>query len=651
VTAPAQLAPALIVLPILGLALPLARLSGRGAGTAIFQSVSLLTLLQYAFGLAGGLRPGSLLLGLGATGLLLFELSVRPRPSLRVLLSPAAILLVAIAVAHVLAFCEARYAFWDEFDQWGLATRELVLTDALYDLGSNVSRTSAPPAAAVWHYFVCRNLFYSEGATYTANLLLFVAPLLPLYDGLRRRPLAWSVAISALLVFVIASFSPGAGSVMVDHLLASFFAGLLVVHLSDPDDARGALLFVAPACVLTLLKESGLFLALCAAAFVPFHQLVAHGLGPGALRRLLRSGLLLLVPLLAVASWQLRLASLEGPAPSVDVWSVPASLLSGTDEDVVDRAELRARMLEVFLAQPLARSAVDESFNESSYRLMDRYPPGPGTAGWLGLSLGFSALAWLAVRDRRVRIAIVTSAVFLLAVLAAYLVLLMDVYATDFGEVGSELPGYVRYVSTIVLPMVLLPLAMLLPVLSGGGSDAARDGRRLLVAFAVALALHLLGRPYLPPLLRAREQPPFARVSEPWTRRVLEATGRDGRIWVSYPHAGGFMPVIVLRYQLAPLRASIQFVTAERLGRERLLGQIVQSDFVWLLRTGPALEAALAGFAPERLEPLALYRVRHEGTTPDPEAGRTPALELLRSGEQIEGRRVRGPRAGAPGPD
>jgi hypothetical protein len=533
---------------------------------------------------------------------------------MRFLVSVPCVLFVLFGVAHCFLFSEAHYYFWDEFAQWGLVTREVVSTHELYGLASNARRPTAPPAAALWHYFVCTNATYTEGNTYFAQFLLLIAPILPLYEGLSFRRPGWIAVVAALQLFLLANLGHGVTSLFVDHLLSTFFAGILFVHVANPQSRRTLALLALPLFVLTLLKESGVFFAASAALFLVLHHLV-HAVGsPAEILRQLRGDrrtaalmcLVLLTPAVAVASWQLRLALLDSDEPPRSAWGIGSRALSRSDDAVSQEALVVRRFVEVFLEQPTSRSEASERFNAFNYTMMPEYRNGGrfSTLGWLVFYVFASGLAFLCARDRERKRAIALLTLYLLAVFAVYGFVMLRVYVTDEGH-GALLSSYLRYVNTALLPMVLLSLAWFLPATSFLRPEA-QGSWHAPVLTAVLVALFAMETPYFKPLYVARRHHDFRRVTEPWTEQVAARIEAGRSLFVYLPQPGGGLLSWILTYQLTPLPTAVR----SGLPEEDPLREALAHDYVWIVETTPELDDKLrSASATTRLLSNFVYRV------------------------------------------
>jgi len=611
---------------ILGWALILTRRLPDRPGAAVFLAVSSVISVIYVFACIDQLWVGSALLFYGGVAALLVSLGFDRSRAIHFLVSVPSVVFVSFAVGYWLTFSEAHYAYWDEFSQWGLATREILATNELYDLASNVRRPTAPPGAALWHYFVCRNTATTEGATYFAHFVLSSSALLPLYDGLSFRRAGWVLLTAALELLVLLNLGNGITILYVDQLISCFFAGILLVHLADPGSRPALLLLAAPLFALTLIKEPAVFFAGSAALFVAFHHLVTKAGGLGAGIRLLRSDhraaaalcFVLVTPLLAVGSWQVRLASLESDHPPRSVWGTGARVIGDTDYETGFEDLVVERFVEVFLGQPMSRSKESEELNAFRY-------PGPmnakeglrfSTLGWLLCFGAASCAAWACAqgRDQKRKIALMTAT--LLVVFAAYATSLLRVYVTD-GEYGTRLSSYVRYVNTALFPMLLISLAWFLPATTLRHFEPrSRWCAPVLLAFLSTL--YAIETPNFKPLHTVRPMHPFRVWTQPMSDRIAKEVGAGHSLFVYVlpKYEASRLIRMALVYQLTPVRATVRATIPD----DQVLLEALEHDYIWIFsRTPELVDRFRSAFGSEPPQPGVVYRIDR----------RSGALELI----------------------
>lgn len=610
----------LLLLPLLGWALALLAAGVRRVSAAVMWAVAAQIVVLYLGALVGWLRPTTwalALLGLAALGLALHRAELRAR-----LRDPLLLGFAAAAAAHWLRFRHAEYGTWDELVQWGLSLKEMVLSHGLADANSNARAPVYVPGATLWQYSITSLAGYTEGNAYFAQFVLLVSPLLPLLERVRDAGRRWILPVGVALIVLLANLSLGFSSLCVDHVIATWTAGTVLVALDERPRGWRALPLALGGTTLVLVKDVGLFFAAGAlglGALLALLDARSEG-GAGASGRRATPWILALVlPLALHLTWgpYLRHAGLR--AETQGTGRAAAGLLSG--QRTAQSAVIRERFWSVFWTARLGRPAVLCDHNEFSWELLAEYPADRrlSTAGYLALWLGLWAISVASLRDRSARARLAALGAGLAALAATYVALLAIGYQYFFDDWGVHIPSYDRYVHTLVLPLLLVLLAVQLPERPLRPRPRAGRDARYLAACAVVLAYALLEAPSARTLATLHEQA----VDHPnRTRFVIPAVAAlrralpDGAAFLTIiPVADNGMLANLVRYELAPTRMLLG--PGDLL--ERAPAQIVDAlrghDHVWIfpvdVRAGERLTALLG---PPPPTPGVLYRIeRHDG--------------------------------------
>jgi hypothetical protein len=316
----------------------------------------------------------------------------------------------------------------------------------------------------------------------------------------------------------------------------------------------------------------------------------------------------LLAAPLAVASWQLRLAAAGGDMEARSVWGVGARVVGTADLGAERDVALGPRFIELLSALPMSRSPVTESYNAFSYPLLEEFAAERqlGVAGWLAFFALASSLAWWSARDPARRRLIRQLSIYLAGVFAAYLFAIYRVY--DTAPNGEAFSSFIRYVNTLLLPMLLISLAWFLPAPSGGpeAMERQRSGPALCV---LLVALFAVEAPYAKPLVEAPPKHRFRQGVQPATRQIVGGLAAGSRLLVLGAPASRFERWM-LAYELTPLRVTLRVEDVTRIEDDGSTGALADHDFVWFLRAprslDPEVAAALGAEAPN---PHVVYRV------------------------------------------
>lgn len=562
---------------LLGYAFGLRALGVRNTALALLTALSGLVCATYLGGCLGLLRPTAALLywgGLASLGLCLVLAALR-RVSPRGLVDgPEIPILLALSVLHLYLFREANLFYWDEFSHWALAVKEMFWRGELYGVNSNMSHAHYPPGASLWLYFVASNSRFSEPVLYFAQFTLVLVPTFAFYKNLSFRQPHWIAAALCAQIFLLATLGHGVVNLLVDHALAAWFGGVLVLYLSDRYSPRELLLFIPCLAVLALIKDLGLFLACAAGLFIAAHRLWFSG-EPGPFwkrRRLLGVGLLLLLagPL---ASWSWSVWRQEaGAAPSLSMAQVGKALAlagSGPQEEKslgerarekAHRATVLSRFTEALLKQPLGRTELAYDFNEYNYGMLalSKDSHRLSAVGWVCLFLALSAAAWAFTQGRpERRRTIVLSTGFLLVLSLLYGGMLLYLYAAvfDWGK-GEALASYDRYCNILIMPLVFVALAWHFPLWTDS-EPPARSGAARYLVFPLLLALYCFEPPYFRSLYWQPANNFFRKDIAPLAESLRAVLGKDDRLYVVFPVEESGLFRLMTIYDFSPIRTTI----------------------------------------------------------------------------------------------
>lgn len=581
-------------IPIIGYTMLLTYLARGRAELALLAAVTGVSTVVYLFALAGLLEPAAVAV-FWAGVLLCVGMPVvlgRRAPELAVqLLAPGIVLYVLYTVFQWALFHNAGYFLWDEFSHWGLAVKELIVRDRLWTSDGNVTFSHYPPVATAWHYFVTRNTQYSEAAALHAQFLLLLAPTMSLYRHIGWRRAYWLPVVLALQLFLIANLGHGPSSLYMDQIVAVLFGGILVAYLADEMSPRRLLLFVPPLFCLALVKEVGVFLSAAAAVWIAVDRLISSRgpRGRGGRRGLAHAAIVLALvatPLVAYTSWRIYVSQ-HGLVGDVDVAGAGVGgVLDAVGGGGPAYSEtVRERYGQLLLGQQLCRSAFSCTLNEFTYAIRDRFPEGfrLSAAGYLLVSLLLlGARTFFARKDRRT---LTWTTGFLVALFVTYSYLVLVFYIAVFPQHKAlQVSSYVRYINTIVLPIVMVALACYLPL---GSRFGWRRGSRVGPAVAVLClaCLYAVEKPYLVQIARPRPFPPIRERVSRMTDRVAGSVPDGAHLYVMpLVRDNGFFEVL-LRYELSPLRASF--------GTPNSVEEFRGHDFVWVFALDEGAQSRL----------------------------------------------------------
>jgi len=607
----------LAVIPLIGFSLAWQRWQGTNSASAILHAVGAMLIFLYIGSLAGAILPATAFLMIAGTALAAVE---GRRMYLRKAVIPTPVgVLILLCVVHWFVHSDSVYFYFDEYSHWGVFLREMLAHDQLWGADSNAMHPRYLPGTSLWQYYFAVFSRNPEGAAYLAQFVLLIAPLLVLWEKTNWRQTAWLVGILIFLIVAISNFGHGFTSLYVDHLLGTWFAGILLNYLLEMRSrTRLQLLsYLIPLTVVVLIKTTGVFFVMAAAGIIMLLSFTGTGLRTQS--PIMRFTRALVFPLSALAifavvlfAWNLNRDSAGLAAVDSSAVGVAGNLFDGESIfDSAQQAELTRRFVKVVLHQQISKDETSAQYNAFSYPTMTVYENNfrLTTSSLLGFSAIAMFLLWRTVispQDRRMW-AVAMSCVWVTAVL--YVIALYFGYRfVSATENGLILSSYVRYVHSMLLPVVIFCFAPLVPAFADSRTASVKLSgslsiRRPSLIFALALvALIVFEKPYLKPLYTTQQPQGFRVATEQLTEQLRARIG-EARLWVFFPnkYSNGFLGQL-LQYQLSPGRVHVE-QDADMLLQEKtkLTKELRNWEYVWLATRNPEYKAAMESLVKQEL--------------------------------------------------
>lgn len=599
------------LIPILGAALAWQQWRSTTAASAILHAVSAILLLLFLGALAGLLLPTTLLLMF--VGTILAAVEGYRLIRMKIMLPVPFIVLILLCTIFWLIHSGSAYYYYDEYSHWGVFLKEMLAKNQLWAADTNSMHPRYLPGTSLWQYFFAVYSHKPEGAAYLAQFVLLITPLLVLWEGTSWRQVVWHVGILVLVIVAVTNFGHGFASLFVDHLLGAWFAGIVLNFVLEKGGRRNSVLFsyLLPLAVLVLIKTTGVFFALSASGIMALILLAQDDSGStvATLGVRLRGSMIVLVATVIVCLSILSIWNINRDATGLGLEQsssigIASSLLER--ESIFDSAqisELTRRYVEVVLHHQISKDDVSAQFHVFSYSTVPLFkdPLRLTTASILAFSLIilFMLSRTIVSRDIRRRWAIAAAFVWLTAVAYVGVLYLGYVYVSG-NQNGYALSSYVRYVHSMLLPVVLFCFAPLLPAFAGSHlppfklSANLKIGRHSAIFVLLLAALFIFERPYLGTLYTA-QQPPAIRVQlEPLAEQLRRSIG-TARLWVFFPSVdtNGFIGHL-LKYQLTPGPTHIELNSSVLLDDQASLrDELGNWEYAWFPIENPEFDAAM----------------------------------------------------------
>ncbi len=600
----------LILIPTVGFALACQRLQRSTYSAGLLIAVSSMVVTLFLASLIDMLKPASVMLMLAGTILFVSEgyRYFRDRTPIPVPIG----VFVILCTAYWLVHSDSSLFYYDEYSHWGVYLREMLAQNALWGADTNAMHPRYLPGTSLWQYLFALFSQKPEGAAYLAQFALLVTPLMVLWQGVRWKDYYWHAGILLLIIILLFNFGHGFTSLYVDHLLGTWFAGILLNFLVDRKGSSVYQLttYLLPLLVLVLIKTTGVLFALADAGIIALLLLMMRT-PDGALipagerwRRAITFPVVTLMLCISVLSvWNMNRDTMGIEAGAGTASSLVGNIASR--ESVlteVQQAELKSRFLRVLLHQQISKDEVSAQYNAFSYPVMEAYKDyfRLTTASLMAFSLIAIFLLWHTTVSKAERRSWVVAAGSVWLAAAVYVAGLYFGYLySSVSDYALLLSSYVRYAHSMLLPVLLLCFAPLLPVIAGARlplvklSENISVERRSLVFVIVLAAMLVFEQPYLERLYKPQPPHDFRLQTEPVTDRLRGITG-DATMWVFLPNdvTNGVLGQM-LQYQLSPGRVYVE-ESADALMDDplQLREELRNWEYIWFANRNPAFQAA-----------------------------------------------------------
>ena len=459
-----------MLLPILGTALFLRERLKISDSLSLLLSVSGLTLISYLGGLFGMLIFTAYALTAIGMILLLYEIYQNIKNKTQNFFLPSLLFLVLPSI-YWLVHSGSKPMLWDEYSHWGIYIREMAFTHDFYKVDSNAAHLDYPPGAPLWQYYFTLLPGYSEGATYLAQFVFLITPLLVLFENIKLKQWFWVPTMIALITLGLANFGQGIVNLYTDQLISVWYIGVILHALRTRKKIKTMNLLSFPLAIVLLIKDAGIALVVSGIFLVIsvfIYQNFANYKGLVFKKNILLSIILLMVfPLLVHVSWKVN-RSMEGISSKEEGSGLIRLLLTG--ESNFSAKEIQTydqNFWEVFSDQQISRDQISEEINEFNYSLMPIFKD-DFRLTMLGLFILFPIWSGILVLitdpKQRVIYILVLGILFLSAIINLFII--YRTYTLIHSvERAQNLVSFLRYSHIFILPMFLVGMGLLTPSL------------------------------------------------------------------------------------------------------------------------------------------------------------------------------------------
>jgi hypothetical protein len=276
--------------------------------------ITSITGIVYIFGLANQLELSVQIINIA--GLLLFIYfivqALRKNFSMKFFLCPAIIFFLIGALYFGFLLKDLSYFHYDNFTHFGKIVKEMFYFDSLPNMNTTITFQNYPPATAIFIYYFCKIIGYSEGHALVAQAILVISILATFLWKDNFKKVFFNFLSFTIIFITISMLSFDDTTLHIYNLLVDGILGFLasasiiVTYYYRNDIKKNVFVNLPLLSFLVLTKDSGkLFFFICI-LFVLFSntQLKAFKKNIKELKIILPLIILLVwVPLLFSSSW------------------------------------------------------------------------------------------------------------------------------------------------------------------------------------------------------------------------------------------------------------------------------------------------------------------------------------------------------------
>ncbi|WP_331774327.1 hypothetical protein [Sulfurospirillum sp. 1612] len=610
------------LLPIFGYASIFYIYFRKSVSVSIFFSISAIISVLYIFGMFDVLKYGAYLLFYFGFVLFLFLALKFQTKMLQAMKSVPFMMFVFCSVIYLYLMKDAHLFFWDEYSHWGAFIKEMYYFDHFYDASSVAANLSYPPGISIWDYFIIKPIGFSEGGLYFAYFLILFSATLMMYERLSFKQIHWIGLIFVVQMVLFADFGHGFSSIYVDHVVGAVFAGLILSFIDEKFSIKNLYLFIFPLLALNLIKEVGFILDLFFLGFVFIvHIINSSRENQVSYLQSIKNNkktiatlvILFILVFAAFKAWNIRQESEGIHNNGITMGQIITHMtepLSPKTEQM--EAEISRRFSHVFVSQQVSKNQNSLNYNEFSFGIMPTYKDTLKLTG-LGvffLILLFSIVVYFSTKKSERNLNLIIINLFLIVIFAIHVGLLYLSYRNGFGTGGLRIPSYVRYINTIILPILVVQFSLLLPLFQ----DKSSTMRQFFAMCAILIALIVITKPYMKPLYSQLENG-FRKNVDLATKNIVSKVPQKKKLFVIFPIKNNGSLNNILKYSLIPTRATISKATFADKTPEQMIEIFSQYDYIWFASLNKEIfdKSKMLLKAKDKKHIFVLYKVNLDG--------------------------------------
>lgn len=226
----------------------------------------------------------------------------------------------AFAIVQAALLCSTREFYsWDEFSHWGTIIRLIYEANTFHFTPNPLYFQDYPPGLALFSYHFLQVTDYSEGSAYFSYALLMFCFSASLVQLAANRTALGSVLAVVMIWLSAEVLGPGWASLLIDHMLAFFFGGIVATYYLVRVAGGKVLIFPIFLAAFVLTKQAAFSFAMLVSAIITadwmlsqFHRTIGERRGLGIKVWISAAGLMAALSgaaLLTALSWKYYVAA------------------------------------------------------------------------------------------------------------------------------------------------------------------------------------------------------------------------------------------------------------------------------------------------------------------------------------------------------
>ena len=578
------------LLPIFGYATIFYLYFKKTVSVSIFFSISSIITILFIFGMFDFLQYATYLIFYGGIVLLLFTSILFKKKLLDAVVSVPFVMFTLMSIIYLYMMKDAQLFFWDEYSHWGQFIKEMSFTHRFYDASSVGTNLMYPPGISIWDYFLVMPMGYNEGTLYFAYFLILFSSTLMMYERLKWKEFYWIILIFVLQMVVFATYGHWFSSIYVDHVVGTFFTGLVLVYLVDKFETKELFLFIIPLITLVLLKEIGLYFGAVFLGLVfilkVFESKNIDNLNIiSSIKRqkfnIFILAFLLISMILVLKVWEARqeASGLKKPAHSMTklIKNIVTNKKAFKDEGLNDK--YNDAFKDVILHQQLHKEKISLNYNEFSHAIMSKFNQKLklSTVGsFLFFLLLLGIFFWLRTsRNERYKVIIIGGYLFFAGLF--YLGILYLSMPLSFGTRAINMVSYIRYINMYMMPLLFIGFIMFLPLYYRSKNGMSKQ---FITTFVIMILFIFVTEPYMKPLYSQLENGARKNI-ENATKNILKVVPQGSKLFVVFPIKNNGSLNNIFKYTLIPTKATISSYNFEKKKSEEMMAIFLKYDYIW----------------------------------------------------------------------